>query len=90
MTLKVPNQDLSGKRRKNQDKEDHVNGLSQAIITKMGRYKEMLQRKQMAPKSEWLTTLSTFDIMYEQILPELELQEGSKLEICQANRTKFE
>lgn len=90
VTLKIPNSSLSEKRRKNDDKESFANMLQQSIVTKSGRYLEMLQRKQIPPKSEWLTTVSTFDIMYEQILPELELQEGSKLKICEANNKTFE
>jgi hypothetical protein len=59
-------------------------------VLKKGRYEEMLKRKNIHPEIKWQTTISSFDIIYEHILPELELQEGSKLHLCNKNLSVFQ
>lgn len=82
VTLKIPNFDLLDNKRNNEAREAYVNSLHKSVMNKKSRYEDMLERKKMDALAEWQTTISTFDIMYEHVLPELELQEGSKIENC--------
>ena len=89
VTLKIPNYDLLDCKRNNESREEYVNSLYSNVMNKKGRYEAMLLRKKIEPNIEWQTSISTFDIIYEHVLPELELQEGSKLAHCNKSIDKF-
>lgn len=80
VVLKIPSFDLMAKKRNNDQREGIANQIFSELMRKKGHFEAEIERKGLEyPKGE-LTTISTFDIIYENIFPELEEQEGSKID----------
>lgn len=80
VVLKIPDFDLIGRKRNNDGREGVANMIFSEMMRKKGRFEAEIERKNLKIEEGKDTTISVFDIIYENILPELEEQEGSKIE----------
>lgn len=78
--VKIPNFGLTGKKRNNDEREGIANLIFSEMMRKKGQYESEMVRKGVIDTYGVNTSISTFDILYENILPELEEQEGSKIQ----------